>query len=370
MVHRLLGGFVLIAVLTCSPGLGQSGQEFGPACPLPFNAIAIRHSIDQICGVEGTGSAGTRAQSRVKNNFCAPGPPVDVEIADLIALQGAVEALTPPFPFGQNVLPPSDRSALRHLAEIAGSPVGEGTQVRLVAFVDFPHNAGQESVNCKLAAGDAHPSRADLHVEVVESPGDDVCQRVSIELIPHFRPRAWAEAAFEALKAARLPIRVTGQLMFDASHETCNQGGNFRASNWEIHPVYRVEVCKKLGAAGCSGWVDLNNFELPDPAGEEGAAPLAATATATAIRASAGLRPLSTTEMTSLADDPAEILAVIGVDGGARVHVVASAAEAVLRAVAGAATPRVPKGRLAFVLGWPADGEILGAEVLGYLTRP
>jgi hypothetical protein len=42
--------------------------------------------------------------------------------------------------------------------------------------------------------------------------------------------------------------RITGQLFFDASHEPCPCGATkcepLRSSVWEIHPVYRIEVCK------------------------------------------------------------------------------------------------------------------------------
>jgi hypothetical protein len=44
------------------------------------------------------------------------------------------------------------------------------------------------------------------------------------------------------------PYRVTGQLFFDASHKVCPCGTSncspVRASLWEIHPVYNIEVCK------------------------------------------------------------------------------------------------------------------------------
>jgi hypothetical protein len=51
-----------------------------------------------------------------------------------------------------------------------------------------------------------------------------------------------------AARLKSLPYRVTGQLFFDASHKVCPCGTSncspVRASLWEIHPVYNVEVCK------------------------------------------------------------------------------------------------------------------------------
>lgn len=51
-------------------------------------------------------------------------------------------------------------------------------------------------------------------------------------------------------------MRVTGHLMFNAIHVPCNggkrvQGHPARPSVWEIHPVYRIDVCKVSTIAAC-----------------------------------------------------------------------------------------------------------------------
>jgi hypothetical protein len=48
-------------------------------------------------------------------------------------------------------------------------------------------------------------------------------------------------------------VRVTGQLFFDGSHSPCagGKGSPKRASLWEIHPVYALDVCSGKTIADC-----------------------------------------------------------------------------------------------------------------------
>ncbi|MEO6323039.1 MAG: hypothetical protein ABIT01_08170 [Thermoanaerobaculia bacterium] len=63
----------------------------------------------------------------------------------------------------------------------------------------------------------------------------------------------------------RHPVRLTGPLTFDGSHKPCTAdkvSSPPRASLWEIHPVYAIEVCTKRTLASCkvdddSKWVTL-----------------------------------------------------------------------------------------------------------------
>jgi hypothetical protein len=53
------------------------------------------------------------------------------------------------------------------------------------------------------------------------------------------------------------PIRVTGQLFFDASHEPYKEGKPVGSeprwiSSWEIHPIYTFEVCKFSNPKQCT----------------------------------------------------------------------------------------------------------------------
>jgi len=81
---------------------------------------------------------------------------------------------------------------------------------------------------------------------------------------PHHRPPEWSAENLNKLAAAHTPIRVTGQLFFDSSHSPCENGqasaGNpKRFSLWEIHPIYKFEVC--TGDCGGGGnWVSLEEW--------------------------------------------------------------------------------------------------------------
>jgi hypothetical protein len=60
--------------------------------------------------------------------------------------------------------------------------------------------------------------------------------------------------------SAALKVRVTGLLLYDSEHAL----GPFkltRKTDWEIHPVVRLEYCPKNKACadkGTANWVDIN----------------------------------------------------------------------------------------------------------------
>ena len=55
------------------------------------------------------------------------------------------------------------------------------------------------------------------------------------------------------------PVRMRGQLMFDASHSFCTSAGkrtsgnSARRSGWKIHPVTEFDVCKFKTLTNCPG---------------------------------------------------------------------------------------------------------------------
>lgn len=104
------------------------------------------------------------------------------------------------------------------------------------------------------------------HISIVDSSSNHVeCLSVVVEMSPHHRPAAWNQANVEAVAKAHLPVRVTGQLFFDSSHTPCGggvptKGDPSRASLWEIHPIYKFEVCAK-GDCSSGGWVPLTEWK-------------------------------------------------------------------------------------------------------------
>jgi hypothetical protein len=166
--------------------------------------------------------------------------------------------------FGGDSKLPTDRNPLRSFATRVGQ-IGEGSVGRVAAFVIDAHysNVGQgESVNCKLTDKEGN----DIHIVLGENSNkDDPCSSVTAEMSPHFRPDIWNPDALNQHNDHM--YRFTGQLFFDASHVPCVNGAGpnpKRSALWEIHPVYRVEICTdpngKCAVDKQKGWEALEVF--------------------------------------------------------------------------------------------------------------
>jgi hypothetical protein len=224
-------------------------DKFLVDCTLPsvINRLSNQEDPFPECGNEGkTESLGHKSQNLVKNNLCAKGPVVAIRHGTLLRLQKVAE---------QKKLPhagklPKDRSVLEGLITEGGKSVGEGTLVRLAAFLKGAHfPKGIETVNCKATK----QLFKDIHLDLVKNPNDDICKSVTAEMIPHFRPEVWAQIT--DYHEHNRPVRITGQVFFDASHQSCSENANTspkRASIWEIHPVYAIDICKATSLTVCS----------------------------------------------------------------------------------------------------------------------
>lgn len=238
---------------------------FKPACAspgYPTPAPAKSPKIDSQCGLAGAGTGPEGAQNSTKNNFCAKGTPQTITIDDLKQLQAQVEK-NPAINFGsankgtRKKGPTTNRAPLKKL--------GEGKLVTLKAFVLIARQEGGESVNCGKNVPN-QPAFHDIHISLVSSKDvDDECSGVVAEMSPHHRPDSWTHANVDKVQTEKLPVRVTGQLYFDSSHFPCTNGqgageGNpKRISLWEIHPIYKFEVC----TADCDGagtWIPLDQW--------------------------------------------------------------------------------------------------------------
>jgi hypothetical protein len=238
-------------------GLPAHADVLKPKCALPFATIATSQPIDSECGTSGDAASALGAQDAVKNNFCAGGKTVTLTFADYAPLQAAAEKK-----LGAKYTPPANRSVLRDLVALRGTKVGEGDVVRLVAYVDrarYSDVGDGESVNCHHK----NDGNNDVHIPLIQNQGDEECTSVTAEISPHFRPASWT---VKNLNDLTVPVRITGQLFFDASHKPCvgsKVENPKRRSVWEIHPVYAVEVCRTAGhcdAANDSQWVALDQY--------------------------------------------------------------------------------------------------------------
>jgi hypothetical protein len=252
-------------------------QNRGPAPTTPDEQIATEAGFAQSCanphfptdapgpmgstscGISGNGGAETW-QNEAKNNFCAPDPPKPITIPEMVQLQTTVQQnQTIPFgnprqhPLTSSAGPAKDRTALVAL--------GEGSQVVLQGYVSVARQEGAESVNCGSNVPN-EPDYHDIHISIVQNASDSECSGAVVEMTPHHRPTEWTPTNVEAVAKAHLLVRVTGQLMFDSSHTPCVNGSAVkgdpsRVSLWEIHPIYKFEVCSGGTCSSGSGWVPL-----------------------------------------------------------------------------------------------------------------
>jgi hypothetical protein len=244
-----------------------ASANFRPVCRrpnYPQPPPATSPAIDAQCGLAGSGSGAEGAQNSAKNNFCATGTPRAVTIPSLTTLQSRVEK-NPSINFGDENSTTRQRGPTTNRAPL--QRLGEGRLVTLKAYVLRARQEGGESVNC----GQNVPNQApfhDIHISLVAAPQDyseaAECSGVVAEMSPHHRPDSWTAGNVNKVAAARALVRVTGQLFFDSSHEPCQNGQPVRSNPkrvalWEIHPVYKFEVC----TANCSGagrWLPLDRW--------------------------------------------------------------------------------------------------------------
>jgi hypothetical protein len=238
---------------------------FSQVCSSPNFPSDIATAMDSSsCSVSGNGGAETW-QNEAKNNFCPSGDasnPTLISIPELVALQTKAQEISNinfgnprSHPLTSKAGPVQDRAPLVSL--------GEGSAVQLVGYVKIARQEGAESVNCGSNVPN-EPAYHDIHISIVLSPADQECSGVVVEMTPHHRPEEWTAALLNQVASAGLLVRVTGQRMFDSSHTPCQNGTAIkgdpsRISLWEIHPIYRFEVCPQ-GNCSTGGWVRLENW--------------------------------------------------------------------------------------------------------------
>jgi hypothetical protein len=117
-------------------------------------------------------------------------------------------------------IPPAERDKIKSI-ETAEGTVGEGSRVRLVAFLSegTPHANRGESVNCNLNS----EANNDIHVSVTETKNGSEFEGIVVEMIPQDRPPNWASSKVGTLRGKVLLIE--GGLFFT----------QIGATQWQIH---------------------------------------------------------------------------------------------------------------------------------------
>ncbi len=253
-----------------APAISASaeGGGFAQTCSTPFFPTDTPTAMDSTsCSVSGNGGAETW-QNEAKNNFCPSGDPSSptlTSIPELVALQTRAQQI-PNINFGNTSSHPltSKAGPVQNRAPLVA--LGEGDLVQLLGYVKIARQEGAESVNCGSNVPNA-PAYHDIHISIVLSPADQECSGVVVEMTPHHRPDEWTAELANEVAAAGLLVRVTGQRMFDSSHTPCQNGSAIRGdpariSLWEIHPIYKFEVCPQ-GNCTSGGWVPLQAWTKP-----------------------------------------------------------------------------------------------------------
>jgi hypothetical protein len=249
MIGRLSTLCMTIAVATAPAVAALQAGGSPQACRLPFETIATRPDPAAACRFEGCfTNQDKKFEDLAKNSFCLdPSHATDLsDFTEFSALQKA--CIT-------GCKPTGDRSKLR-----AMKPLGEGSIVRLAAFIKEAHTSdceGGEAVNCDKTGFAVN----DIHIPLVQKADEtNECFSVTAEMSPHFRPAAWSQ--IDQKTPVKRLVRVTGPLFYDDSHEPCTFDPNDpskvltspspnRLSVWEIHPVYAIEVCSTESGADC-----------------------------------------------------------------------------------------------------------------------
>jgi hypothetical protein len=242
----------------------SSDLQFHPGCRMPFTSNPIP-DIDGQCSIEGAGNTDAKiAESKAKNDFCVPTSNVTP-----IQHQTFVDLGT-----NTSFRSSADRSPLAKIPLPNGITLGEGRYVQYQGFLlhaQYSNKSSGEAVNCNIPGEDTN----DIHIQMVEHfDDDDACDSVTAQMSPHFRPESWTPEKLNSIRdttQGRL-IRLSGPLFYDGSHTPCHDGKRpnpQRASVWEIHPVYSVDVCQEKGA-NCQHWIPLDEWNGIEGEEEEG----------------------------------------------------------------------------------------------------
>ena len=259
-------------------------------CASPYNEESSPPTaFDSSCGISGSAESksGEFPQDISKNDLCEKAAPVPVKTADLVELQGLVDATG--MVYGSKFSgkgPPKERTMLHNLASLkSGVKLEEDDVVTYVGFLVEAHympqsekppktGKGGESVNCNST----EHVKADIHLALSDTRGritakdpnrvKRLCTTISAEMIPHLRPGVWNGDNLDQVIDLDRPVKVTGHLFFDASHQPCKGSTPVgsdprRITEWEIHPIYSFEICKFDAVSQCdankaSDWQPLS----------------------------------------------------------------------------------------------------------------
>lgn len=236
--------------------LNALGKLSTPAAAAPFltpPCADVIASLDD-CPVTGCGELGDAALNTAKNRTTIPTTAKRVTLDDIRRM---------PQPASWNT--GADRSSIQGAGR-------EGSAVSVTGFLLKAKAEGKESCNCGLSR---RPD-TDVHLVLVSKMPDAKTKEavaeseetsVTAEITPRVRGKneKWLYRNVNDLEGSY--IRVTGYLMLDSKHfpqaqvlqgERLNHGLS-RATNWEVHPITKLEVCTR-SAKECESGKGWQNY--------------------------------------------------------------------------------------------------------------
>jgi hypothetical protein len=233
--------FGLVLLFLSAPLFAQDLGVTPATCPAGIQSIAD-------CPERGCGGVSDAFLNLAKNRTDTPTP---AELQDMSVKQ--VKHIRQPrtWKTGKN------RDSLR-------VPGREGTPVRLVGFLKIVKPGSKESCNCELDT----VADTDVHLVIVNKLKDSEKRSVTAEITPRVRAARhtnWVPDQVSPLQNKL--VRLTGWLMLDTAHLRHpvllpGEGPRNplkRATNWEVHPIMKFEVCNadiQMCRAG-QGWQEF-----------------------------------------------------------------------------------------------------------------
>jgi hypothetical protein len=137
-----------------------------------------------------------------------------------------------------------------------------------MGFLLLAKRGGAESCNCDLS----RTVNTDIHLVLVKDMDQGEETSVTAEITPRIRANGHPDWLFKNVNDLEGEfIRVTGWLMLDTKHirqshllptETGFNTGLKRSTNWEVHPVTKLEVCEK-SVSVCKAGQGWKEFSVP-----------------------------------------------------------------------------------------------------------
>jgi hypothetical protein len=138
---------------------------------------------------------------------------------------------------------------------------GEGRPVAYEAYLlKVKHyKDGMEACNCNLKLDENN----DFHLVTGHKKTTAEDDSITGEITPRFRLDGWTLKKLQKLADDKAYIRIEGYLMLDTQH--LNSSVPARVTDWEIHPVTKMQVCagSVVSCKAGNNWQELSDFPEP-----------------------------------------------------------------------------------------------------------